>query len=204
MDTPLSAGERALWWSSVLLCLAVALASTRYLPGVGPIPPIVGGNLHVMPFLVLHAAGALVALAIAPFQVSATIRQRHRRLHRLAGRVYMGGIVLGGVSGLVLAVGASTGPVSQIGFGSLALIWLATAAMGWRTALQRDFVSHRRWMIRSFALTLSAVTLRLYLPVAGMLPIPFEDSYRAISFLAWVPNLLVAELWLRRRRTGTA
>jgi hypothetical protein len=62
--------------------------------------------------------------------------------------------------------------------------------------MQRDFAAHRRWIIRSFALTLAAVTLRLYVPIAVMLPVQFEDAYRAISFLCWVPNLLVAELFL--------
>jgi hypothetical protein len=55
-------------------------------------------------------------------------------------------------------------------------------------------------MIRSFALTFAAVNLRLYLPAAGALQLPFEDSYRAISFLCWVPNLLAVEayLWYKR------
>ena len=52
-------------------------------------------------------------------------------------------------------------------------------------------------MIRSFALTFAAVTLRLYLPLVPLLGISFVDGYRAISFLAWVPNLIVAELYLR-------
>jgi hypothetical protein len=51
-------------------------------------------------------------------------------------------------------------------------------------------------MIRSFALTFAAVTLRIYLPLAiiqnqGEFPL---DAYRAIAWLAWVPNLIVAEL----------
>ena len=49
------------------------------------------------------------------------------------------------------------------------------------------------------ALTLAAVTLRLYLPFAALGPIPFFDAYRAIAFLCWVPNLLLAEVWLKRR-----
>lgn len=53
-------------------------------------------------------------------------------------------------------------------------------------------------MIRSWALTLAAVTLRVYLPLVMALDLPFLPWYRAISFLAWVPNLIVAELWLRR------
>jgi hypothetical protein len=53
-------------------------------------------------------------------------------------------------------------------------------------------------MIRSFALTLAAVTLRIYLPLGIMLNHgDFYTPYRAIAWLCWVPNLLLAELWLR-------
>jgi hypothetical protein len=38
-----------------------------------------------------------------------------------------------------------------------------------------------------------------YLPLVMVLELPFLPWYRAISFLAWVPNLIIAELWLRRR-----
>jgi len=78
------------------------------------------------------------------------------------------------------------------------VIWIAVNLLGWRAAVQGRFVEHRRWMIRSWALTLAAVTLRLYLPLVMVLDLPFLPCYRAISFLAWVPNLIVAELWLRR------
>ena len=57
----------------------------------------------------------------------------------------------------------------------------------------------RAWMTRSYALTFAAVTLRLYLPVAIIAHWDFDASYRAISFLCWVPNLIVAEAWLRLR-----
>ena len=66
--------------------------------------------------------------------------------------------------------------------------------------MQGRFVEHRAWMIRSFALTFAAVTLRLYLPVSFLLELNFADVYRATSFLSWVPNLLVAELYLRKAK----
>ena len=66
--------------------------------------------------------------------------------------------------------------------------------------MRRDLVAHREWMIRSFALTFAAVTLRLYLPIAQLLPVELDDAYRAISFLCWAPNLVVAEAYLRQRR----
>ena len=60
------------------------------------------------------------------------------------------------------------------------------------------FDEHLRWMIRSFALTFAAVTLRLYLPFPPMMGFTFVEGYRAIAWLAWVPNLIAAELYWRR------
>jgi hypothetical protein len=61
-------------------------------------------------------------------------------------------------------------------------------------------------MIRSFALTLAAVTLRLYLPAAivmgkfQLIPDDFVSSYQVIAWIAWVPNLVIAEIWIAMRR----
>jgi uncharacterized membrane protein (DUF2068 family) len=68
----------------------------------------------------------------------------------------------------------------------------------------RQFASHRRWMIRSWALTLAAVTMRIYIPLFEVADLPEMPAYRAISFLCWVPNLLIAELMLLRERTSKA
>jgi len=54
--------------------------------------------------------------------------------------------------------------------------------------------------VRSFAMTFAAVTLRLYLPIAPMMGYDFMPAYVAISWLAWVPNLMVAELYLNWSR----
>ena len=88
--------------------------------------------------------------------------------------------------------------MSTIGFGTLAVLWIVTTSLAWRRAVHGRFVEHRAWMIRSFALTFAAVTLRLYLPLTFVFHLRFDDAYRAISFLCWVPNLLLAELYLRK------
>lgn len=187
------------WSMCALLCVWLALFSYRYLFGLGGVPPVIAGNALKNPWLLVHVAGAATALLVGPVQFSAGLRTRFRGLHRWLGRTYVVSCLVGGVSGFLLALGASTGPISTMGFGGLAIIWIVTTSLAWRRAMQRSFTEHRAWMIRSFALTLAAVTLRLYLPMASLLSIPFDDAYRAISFLAWVPNLLVAELYLRHR-----
>lgn len=193
---------RLLWAVIAALSLAVALFSYRYLLGPnhggGLVPPSIAANPFFQPFLYLHVAGAATALLVGPLQFVASLRARRRALHRWVGRVYAVGCLVGGAAGLPLAVGSRAGPVATAGFGLLSLFWLATTALGWRAAWQRDFASHRAWMVRSFALTLAAVTLRLYLPASALLPVSLGDAYVAISFLCWIPNLAVAELWPRR------
>jgi uncharacterized membrane protein len=191
--------KSAWMWLVLALSALIAIGSYRYfLPGSpGAAPTVLANRLAPTGALVVHIACAATALLIGPFQFIAAIRARWPRWHRRLGTAYVGLCLVGGLAALVLALGAATGPITTAGFGSLAIAWLFCTASAWRFARARDFVRHRRWMIRSFALTLAAVTLRLYLPVIFIAHLDFDTSYRAISFLCWVPNLIVAELWLR-------
>lgn len=189
-----------LWWGVAgLLSLLVALFSYRYLPGVGPLAPNVMANAFAKPWLIVHVAGAATALLIGSAQFIGPLRRRIPFVHRWTGRLYAVSCLVGGAGGFGLALGSTAGPVAATGFGLLAVLWLATTALGWRMALARDFTAHRRWMIRSWALTLAAVTLRLQMVAIPLVPADPVAVYAAIAWLCWVPNLLVAELYLRRR-----
>jgi uncharacterized membrane protein YozB (DUF420 family) len=102
-----------------------------------------------------------------------------------------------------LALSSPSGSIATAGFASLGILWLATTLIGYRCIRQHNTTAHRRWMIRSYALTLAAVTLRLYLPLSDMLRLPFAAAYPAIAWLAWIPNLLIAE-WLVRPKRSSA
>jgi uncharacterized membrane protein len=180
------------------LSVAVAFVSYRYLGAAEDVPSEIQANRFFTPWLAIHAAGAATALLLGPAQFMPRLRMRYRRVHRWSGRVYVLGCVVGALSGLLLAAGASTGALTSAGFGALAIAWLATTSLAWYRAVQGRIVEHRMWMIRSFALTLAAVTLRLYLPMAEILQLPEMASYQAISFLCWMPNLVIAEVYLRR------
>ncbi len=185
-------------WSLLvaMLAIAVALFSYRYLAG-GPFrAPQVLANPHADPFLILHVAGAATALLVGPFQFIARFRRGSAAWHRWTGRIYVLGCLLGGAAGLPLALGSTAGPVASAGFGTLAILWFAATAMGWRRAMQGRIAEHRVWMLHSWAMTFAAVTLRLYLPVIPLTGLSFVEGYRIISWICWVPNLLAIELWL--------
>ncbi len=150
-----------------------------------------------------HVIASSVALLLGPFQFLPRLRQKkYLKLHRWMGRLYLGvGILIGGISGLYMSLFAHGGLINALGFGTLAILWLATGAMAYVTIRRGDIETHRRWMSRNFALTFAAVTLRLWLPLLAVAFQDFDKGYQMVSWLAWVPNLLIAEWILRRRPT---
>ncbi len=143
-----------------------------------------------------HVFAALFTLTLGPFQFSARLRAARPALHRWMGRLYLGiGVLVGGLAGLYMASFAYGGPVARLGFGLLALAWLYTGLRAYLAIRARQVMEHCRWMVRNFALTFAAVTLRLWLPASFVAGLPFDLAYPAIAWLCWVPNLLVAE-WM--------
>lgn len=193
--------SRISFFFAATLSLLVGLASYRFLaldmnlafPGFGP--HIEQRNFTLM----AHISASPIALILGAFQFSAKRRAKHPILHKWSGRIYGVSILIGGISGLVLAVDALGGAIAGWGFGLLSVIWMGVTANAVRLAMKGDFVEHRKWMIRSFALTFAAVTLRLYLlgfTAAGFSYVP-ASIY--IAWLCWVPNLIFAEWWIATR-----
>ncbi|WP_425049659.1 DUF2306 domain-containing protein [Psychromarinibacter sp. S121] len=185
-----------LFW---LLSLAVALVSYRWLAfGVeASMDFMLHHFIDRRTAFLAHVLFAPVALALAPFQMAKSLRARRAALHRWMGRVYGVAILISGLGGLAMAPFSSAGPVAAWGFGILAVLWLGVTGRGIWLAMQRRIAEHRRWMIRSVALTFGAVTLRIELPLLAM-AFGFDTGYRIVAWLSWVPNLLIAEWWLRR------
>ncbi len=149
-----------------------------------------------------HVAASGVAMILGAFQFLKPLRRKAPTLHRWMGRVYVLACVVGGLAGGSIALSSTAGPIAGWGFFMLAVLWVPFTLMALFAAMRHDFTSHEIWMIRSFALTFGAVTLRLQLPLAGYLgatgviPSDFVWSYQYIAWLAWVPNLIVAELFI--------
>ena len=190
------AGEARWDWVAVVVAASVvSLASSRYLAGgVSMIPPPLRPNFigHPAAFYV-HIGAASTALLVGPWQFWDGVRRKHMAIHRVMGAMYVTACLVGGLAALPIALGSNGGPVATAGFLTLAVLWLWTTARAVIAIVSGDVPAHRRWMIRSFALTLAGVTLRLYLPVALLGPFGFHNAYAAISWLCWAPNLLLAD-----------
>jgi uncharacterized membrane protein len=180
-----------------VLSVAIAVFSLRYLvlPDTAPLLKLKTGVFRTA--LLVHAGASLVALAVGPLQFSDRLRKRSPRVHRRMGYVYFAGVFLGGGVGLFSALGAEGGLSVRVGFFLLGVGWLASAWMALAAIRRGDVTGHREWMVRNFALTFAAVTLRLWLPTLTAATGSFIDAYRTVAWLCWVPNAIVAEILVR-------
>ncbi|MED0938724.1 DUF2306 domain-containing protein [Bacillus mobilis] len=202
--------NRKIWF--VVTCFAFLVASyivvqyfimDGFQTGLVKVKLMFGSKLSAFWYMMLfiHITTSIVALVIGPFTLSTTFRERNINRHRIIGRIYMVGILLGGFSGLYLAFYATGGLVAKLGFGLLSVFWLTSAYQALNRVKNKEIKEHRNWMIRNYSLTFGAVTLRIWLPLFIVLfgIERFELSYAIIAWLAWVPNLIVAELFIRKR-----
>ena len=149
-----------------------------------------------------HLAGGMIAIVLGALQVSATLRRKSLPLHRWFGRIYVIAVFASGIGGLVMAVDSTGGLVAHFGFGMMAVCWIGCTANAWCHVRNKNIAEHQAWMYRSYALTLAAVTLRIYLPLSQVAGIEFIEAYRAISWMCWVPNLLVVEWFILKGSTA--
>lgn len=145
----------------------------------------------------IHVYASIWVLFAGFTQFSKKIQRNNPRLHRTMGYIYVTDVLLiTGPAGLLMGFYANGGITSRIAFVSLALLWIFFTATALIKARQKDFKAHRKFMIRSYALTLSALTLRAWkYAITNTMTVPPMDVYRIVAWLGWVVNIIVAE-WL--------
>jgi hypothetical protein len=122
--------------------------------------------------------------------------------HRKMGVFYIIVVLfLAAPSGLIMSFFANGGLWSIAAFTLLSLLWILSTGMAFYTIKQRKYAAHGAWMIISYALALSALTLRAW--KWGLVNIVAVDLrptelYRLVAWLGWVPNFLLA-LWLIKK-----
>jgi hypothetical protein len=206
MDQRIARMWSATWRAAVvLLTVEIAIVSAlRYLTHSEAPPPPILANAYANPFLVAHVIGGVIALLAGPFQFVRRIRAHMPALHRATGLIYVAACAVAGPAGFMLALGTTAGPVAGVGFAIPALLLPVFTFLGLRAAVERRLGEHREWMLRSYAIVATAITLRLMLPASGLLGFEFLPAYQVISWLGWTTNLALVEYHIRRTRVSSA
>ena len=176
----------------------------RFLPGLFD-PDRVLATLGIG----MHFATAAALMLLIPLQLITPLRRRYPAVHRWSGRVAVTAALLTGAGGLtfILAKGTIGGLPMSIGFGLYGTLMALASFNTFRFARARDWVRHRAWAIRLFALVISSWLFRVEyagwsIATNGLgrtktFDGPF-DVFMAYFF--YVGALAVAEIYLRIRR----
>jgi uncharacterized membrane protein len=149
--------------------------------------------------LIPHTLAGIFALVIGPINFSSRIRQRHLKLHRVLGRIYVISVFVGAATGVALATGRPGFP----GTCGQAAAWIVCTTAAFITARNRQIIQHRQWMIRSYAVTFTFVSSR----VLNLWPRYWShlgDSLSAVGVIAFtLASLLIVDLGLNWRELTT-
>jgi uncharacterized membrane protein len=151
----------------------------------------------------VHVYMSIWVLLAGFTQFSTKLRGNYPGLHRALGYVYAIDVLfVTGPAGLIMGFYANGGITSKTSFVLLATGWIAFTAIAVKNAKEGNYDAHRDFMIRSYALTISALTLRAWKwGINNSVELPPMDVYRAVAWLGWVPNLIFAEalIWRYKR-----
>ena len=157
--------------------------------------------LHWKIAFFIHVFSSIFVLIAGFTQFLPYFLQKYPKIHRIIGIIYVFDILLiTGPASFIMSLYANGGLPSRIGFTLIAILWIYFTFRAYQAAYKRQFLLHKNFMIRSYALTLSAVTLRAWkwLIVLLFAPRPL-DVYMLVTWLGFIPNLFVAE-WIIRKK----
>lgn len=154
--------------------------------------------------LVLHLTGGVLAILAGLVQIWLGLTQRTSTLHRVLGRVYGAGVLMGSIGGFYLALTIPGHPAYRAGLFGLNAAWLVTTGMALYSIRTRRIEQHREWMLRSYTVTFAFVTyrlaaywLRLWIPVSDD---PIADEVDSLmAWACWAVPLLLAEPLIQLR-----
>jgi uncharacterized membrane protein len=142
-----------------------------------------------------HVFTAIFTLVLGIPLFSNWVRKHSLQVHKLLGKLYVITVLcFAGLSGLVMSFFANGGIVAITSFVLLSILWLWFTYKAYSFARRKNRIQHRAFMYRSYALALSAITLRLLKwAIANTLAPPPMDTYVLVAWLSWTINLAIAE-----------
>jgi Predicted membrane protein (DUF2306) len=163
---------------------------------LGTKPDVVLDRNYFMVAFYIHITSSVLAILGGIFQFFPKILRGYPNVHILIGKIYIASILLlAAPSGLVLAAFANGGLPAKVGFTLQCFVWWAMTYAAWQAIMQRNWEEHAKMMLRSYAVTLAAMSLRTesYALVYFFGTKPIE-TYLTVTWLSWVGNFFMAEV----------
>jgi len=186
------------WYILVIICLGVGIFMVFPYVTLDPSESRIQFNpsfsLHY-PLLVTHIFLAFIALITGFVQFTERVRIQYPKMHRNLGRIYFASVFLSGIIALVLTIYVDRF-VKALVFLTLSLLWLFTGWKGYRSILKKRYEEHQIWMIRNYAVTLTAITARLIVPVCILAYLSFNGFKLVGGREQMVSTILEVNIWI--------
>jgi hypothetical protein len=144
----------------------------------------------------IHIAAGAICLVAALIQFSRYILKKSKAIHRWSGKVYvLVVLVLGAPTGLYMSFFAKGSFWERLLFMFMAATWFITTLYGYTTIRKKNIVAHKVWMIRSYAMAMTAVTFRIYHIIFYLLDWDHLENYELSLWISVLGNMLIAE-WI--------
>lgn len=148
----------------------------------------------------LHIFAGMFCIGSALLQFSSGILRKRKKIHVWSGRIYvMVVLLIGAPTGLYMSFFAKGSMAERGLFMFMAVSWFFFTLKGFTSILRKQVLAHKIWMIRSYAMALTAVTFRVYYIVLYLYDVPLTLNYEVSLWISVVGNLMLAELLIYRR-----
>ena len=141
-----------------------------------------------------HITSGPLSLILGLILLSQRFRRRFTVWHRRLGRIQAANVLLlVAPAGFWMAFYAGT--LAGTAFALLAVATAGSVLLGWKSAVERRFADHQRWMERCYVLLCSAVVLRLLGGIAFLTGLNPNWTYPTAAWASWLVPLTVYELF---------
>ena len=151
-------------------------------------------------FFYIHIAAGAICIGTALIQFTRYILKKAKAIHRWSGRLYVFVVLfLGAPTGMYMSFFAKGSFWERALFMFMAVAWFITTLYGLTTIRKKNVLAHNIWMIRSYAMAMTAVTFRVYHIVFYLLGWDHLENYELSLWISVIGNMLFAE-WIIYRK----
>ncbi|MEM1000500.1 MAG: DUF2306 domain-containing protein [Bacteroidota bacterium] len=146
----------------------------------------------------LHRVGGSAYVIIGILQFSKKLRKNRPRLHRNLGKIFLLLSVALGVGGALMSIVVPFSGIKEtiptVFFSGMFMFFTYKAYV---TARAKQFLKHREWVIRNFAIGIAVATIRFYyvLLLYGT-DLSIQDVFATSVWMGFVTNMVIAEIWI--------
>lgn len=156
--------------------------------------------LHNLRTWQIHAAAALLFVAIGPFQFNASFRNKYPVLHKRLGYIFAVCTIITAVTGgTTMTKATELGPVAQAITPFMSIWTLIALSISINAARNKNFQSHRRWIMRSAATGYSVMFTRFPFPplIMAACNLGMEQAPGIAMVVSLFFNCCLAEIYIQ-------